>query len=191
MRRKRRVSKKQLLKQSVPINQYIRENELRVLTEDNQVLGILSSAQALAKAQEMGHDLVLIAPKAVPPVAKIIDFNKYLYQLAKRSKGEKKGKTETKELKLGLFMAEHDLLRQQKKASDFLKEGNQVRISLWLKGRELGKKDQAKAFLYLFLNGIKSSKIVSEPVMHGKVLRAVISVDKGNNNAETKSSKVN
>lgn len=191
MRRKRSISKKQLLKQSVPINEEIREPQLRVLTDENEVLGILELNQALIKARELGHDLVLIAPKAVPPVAKIIDFNKYLYQLAKRSKGEKKGKTETKELKLGLFMASHDLLRLQSKASEFLKEGNQVRISLWLKGRELGKKDQAKAFLYLFLKGIKSSKIVTEPVMHGKVLRAVISNDKEAKNAETKSEKVN
>lgn len=189
MRRKRSISKKQLLKRSVPINDYIREPQLRVLTDDNQVLGVLTNTEALVKARELGKDLVLIAPKAVPPVAKIIDFNKYLYQVAKRGKGEKKGKTETKELKIGLFMAPHDLQRLQNKAAEFLKEGNQVRISLWLKGRELGKKDQAKAFLSLFLNGIKSSKIVSEPLMHGKVLRAVISIDKGNN-AETKSQKI-
>ena len=190
MRRKRSISKKQLLRRSVPINDYIREQSLRVLTEENEVLGILSRTQALDKARELGHDLVLIAPKAVPPVAKIIDFNKYLYQLAKRSKGEKKGKTETKELKISLFMAEHDLERVKNRSAEFLKNGNQVRISLWLKGRELGKKEQAKAFLYLFLSGIKSSKIVTEPVMHGKVLRAVISIDKGQH-AETKSQEIN
>jgi len=191
LRRKSRISKKQLLKRSVFINESIREEKLRVLNEDNQVLGIFDRNQALLKAKELGHDLVLIAPKAKPPVAKIIDFNKYLYQLAKRSKGEKKGKTETKELKLGLFMAQHDLLRLQNKAAEFLKGGDQVRVSLWLKGRELGKKDQAKAFLYFFLNGIKSSKIVTEPVMHGKVLRAVISIDKKRGNAETKNKEIN
>ena len=190
MRRKRSISKKQLLKRSIPINLYIREETLRVLDEENNLLGVFSREKALEKAKEVGMDLVLIAQKAVPPVAKIIEFNKYLYQVSKRSKGDHKGKTETKELKIGLFMASHDLLRLKNKAADFLKDGNQVRISLWLKGRELGKKDQAKIFLYSFLNGIKSSKIVSEPSMHGKVLRAVISVDKSKN-AETKSTKVN
>ena len=169
---------------------YIREETLRVLDEENNLLGVFSREKALEKAKEADMDLVLIAQKAVPPVAKIIEFNKYLYQVSKRSKGDHKGKTETKELKIGLFMASHDLLRLKNKASDFLKDGNQVRISLWLKGRELGKKDQAKVFLYSFLNGIKSSKIVSEPSMHGKVLRAVISIDKSKN-AETKSTKVN
>lgn len=173
------------------INQEIREPKLRVLTDNNEVLGVLSLSEALTKARDQGQDLVLIAPKAVPPVAKIINFNKYLYQLAKRGKGEKKGKTETKELKLGLFMAEHDLLRLQRKAGEFLKDGNQVRISLWLKGRELGKRDQARAFLYLFLNGIKSSKIVTEPSMHGKVLRAVISIDREAKNVKTENQKVN
>jgi translation initiation factor IF-3 len=189
LRRKRRISKKQSLRFSVPINQYIKDQNLRVLDEENNVLGVIPKNEALLKAKEANKDLVLIAPKATPAVAKIIDFNKYLYQLAKKSKGEKKGKTETKELKIGLFMAEHDLERQKERAAKFLKSGHQVRLSLWLKGRELGKKDQARAFLFHFLSGIKSSKIVTQPSMHGKVLRAVISIDK-TVNAKTKSQEV-
>lgn len=152
-----------------------------MLDEENQLLGVMMRDAALERAKAENKDLVLIAPKAVPPVAKVINFNKYLYLVAKKSKGEKKGKTETKELKVGLFMAPHDLERLKSKASDFLQKGDQVRISLWLKGRELGKKDQAKAFLVSFIQGIKNSKIVSEIAMHGKVLRTVISIDKSKN----------
>lgn len=151
------------------------------MDEENQVVGVLSRDEALAHAHSANKDLVLVAPKAQPPVAKIIEFNKYLYQLAKKTKGEKHGKTETKELKIGLFMAAHDLARLKKRASEFLQNGHQVRISLWLKGRALSKKEQARAYLFSFLQDIKSCKIVSEPLMHGKVLRAVISVDRNKN----------
>jgi translation initiation factor IF-3 len=183
--RKRSISKKQLLKRSIPINLYIKDESLRVLDDENELLGVMGRNEALEIAKREEKDLVLIAPKAVPPVAKVIEFNKYLYLVAKKSKGEKKGKTDTKELKIGLFMAQNDLDRLKGRAAEFLNKGNQVRISLWLKGRELGKKDQAKAFLISFIQGIKSSKIVSEIAMHGKVLRTVISVDKSRN-AETK-----
>lgn|GEM_PF-458821 len=185
MIRKRSISKKQLLKRSIPINLYIKDESLRVLDDENELLGVMDRNAALEIAKQQGKDLVLIAPKAIPPVAKVIEFNKYLYLVAKKSKGEKKGKTETKELKIGLYMAENDLARLKKRTSQFLEKGNQVRISLWLKGRELGKKDQAKAFLISFIQGIKSSKIVSEIAMHGKVLRTIISVDKSKN-AEVK-----
>lgn len=156
-------------------------DEFRVLDEEGNMLGVLNKEQALAKAKEMESDLVLVALNAKPPVLKIIDFNKYLYQLAKKSKNEKKGKTETKELKIGLFMADHDVERLKNKAAQFLKVGNQVRLSLWLKGRELGKKDQAKAFLINFVNNIENSKMAGEPSMHGKVMRIIISYEKKKN----------
>ena len=156
-------------------------SEFRVLDDEGNMLGVLTKEQALAKAKESQLDLVLLAASAKPPVLKIIDFNKHLYQLAKKSKNEKKGKTDTKELKIGLFMAEHDVERIKTKASQFLKAGNQVRLSLWLKGRELGKKDQAKAFLINFVNTIENSKMSAEPLMHGKVLRVIISYDKKKN----------
>ena len=133
----------------------------------------------MQKAREANLDLVEIAPKAEPPVAKIINFNKYLYQLAKREKGgESKGKTETKELKIGLFMAENDMQRFAKRAGEFLKAGNQVRISLWLKGREIIKKDLAMEVIKRFTERVEKAKITSAPMLQGKVLRAVITLDK-------------
>lgn len=151
---------------------------MRVLDDEGNMLGVLSRSEALAKAREYGVDLVLIAPAAKPPVAKVIDFNKYLYQLAKKEKGAHTGKTEIKEIKIGLFIAENDMLRLAKRAGEFMKEGHQVRISLWLKGRELGKKDQARVMLLSFVNRVERAKIVSEPTLQGKVLRTVISLDK-------------
>lgn len=152
---------------------------MRVLDEEGNMLGVFSRQEALNKAREMGTDLVEIAPSAMPPVAKIIDFNKYLYQLAKRDKGEKKGKAEIKEVKISLFAAENDLARLARRAGEFLKEGHQVRVSLRLKGREMGKQEQARAVLMLFTGRVEKAKLVSTPSLIGRDLRAVISLDKG------------
>lgn len=150
-----------------------------MLDDENNFIGVMSRNEALQKARDVGLDLVEIAPRAVPPVAKVINFNKYLYQLAKRDKsGDKKGKTETKELKIGLFMAENDLLRFASRAGEFLKEGNQVRISLWLKGREIIKKDLAMEVIKHFTEKVEKAKITSGPLLQGKVMRAVITLDK-------------
>lgn len=181
MKRRRRDSKKQLVKRGIAINTYILPIELRVLDDENGLLGVMHRDEALKIARERGVDLVEIAPKAAPPVAKVISFNKYLYQLAKKSKNEKKGKTETKEIKIGLFVADHDMERLAKRTTEFIKEGHQVRVSLWLKGRELGKKEQAKAVLMGFAAKVKNGKVSAEPVLHGKVLRIVISFEKKQN----------
>jgi translation initiation factor IF-3 len=180
-RRRYSKSKKQILKWNISVNERIRTPELRVLDEEGEFVGLLTRNEALAKAKEYGLDLVEVAPKAKPPVAKIIDFNKHLYQLAKKSKNDKKGKTETKEVKVGLFMAEHDVDRMAQRAQKFILEGNQVRISLWLKGRELGKKEDARKFINNFVGKIKDVKVSSEPLMHGKVMRVVISYEKQKN----------
>lgn len=171
-------SKKFLLKKSILKNSWIRAPKLRVLDEEGNFLGELSREEALNKARMAGLDLVEIAPMANPPVAKIIDFNKYLYQVSKKERRDKKTKTELKEIKIGMFMGENDEQRFAKRASDFLEQGNQVRISLWLQGRELGKKDLARKYMGEFIAKIPNGKIVSGPSMQGKVMRTVISFEK-------------
>ncbi len=175
---KGKQSKKFLLRKSIRRNSWIRAAKLRVLDEEGNFLGELTREEALNKARLAGLDLVEIAPMANPPVAKIIDFNKYLYQVSKKERQDKKTKTELKEIKIGMFMGENDVQRFVKKASDFLQEGNQVRISLWLQGRELGKKDFARKYMEDFIAKITNGKIVSGPSMQGKVMRAVISFEK-------------
>lgn len=162
---------------------------MRVLGADNVQIGVLTRDKALILAKEQGIDLVEVAPKAVPPVAKLIEFNKYLYQLAKKEKSELKGRTEVKEVKIGLFMAENDLGRMVDRVQDFLKKNHQVKISLWLKGRQLDKKQDAKAFMQVFIQRAGFAKIVSEPVMQGKVMRAVITFDKDKKNEKAQSKK--
>ncbi len=174
----RRPSKKLLLKRSISINDYIRVSPLRVLSDEGEQIGILTKEEALLKARTEGLDLVLVTDKANPPIARIINFNRYLYLLAKKDKGEKKGKTDIKELKIGLFMGESDKNRIVARAAEFIKEGHQVKLSMWLKGRELGKVYEAKASFMNFLSKIDRAKVMAEPNLQGKVLRAVISFDK-------------
>lgn len=120
----------------IRINQQIRARELRVIDEEGNNLGVLTLADALAKAQEQETDLIEVSPLAVPPVAKIMDFGKYQYLEQKKQKLAK-GATggETKNLQVKIGTGEHDLELKAKKASQFLKEGHRVKIDLFLPGR--------------------------------------------------------
>ena len=126
---------KRYLKPRIRINNRIQAPELRVIDEEEGNLGLLSLEQARAKAQEKGLDLIEISPNANPPVAKIMDFGKFQYQEKKKKKNAKGHITETKTLQVKIGTGEHDLALKAKKASEFLKEGNRVKIDLFLAGR--------------------------------------------------------
>lgn len=119
------------------INHQIRAKELRVITDTGESLGTLSLSEALAKAEEMGMDLIEISPNAVPPVAKIMDYGKFQYQQNKKQKEAKARShvTETKTLQVKIGTSEHDLALKAKNASKWLKEGHRVKIDLFLAGR--------------------------------------------------------
>jgi translation initiation factor IF-3 len=125
------------LKEKLRINFEIQAKELRVITEDGQNLGILSREDALNKAKEYGLDLIEISPNATPPIAKIIDYGKFEYDENKKLKQSKaKSKSvEVKSLQVKVGTGDHDLELKAKKTSEWLKEGNQVRINLFLQGR--------------------------------------------------------
>lgn len=149
---------------------------LRVIDNQGKQLGVLSKQEALLKAQERDEDLVLIAQHADPPVAKIIDFKKFLYQEEKKSKEARKGikKSIVKDLKLSLFIGPADLERVVKKGIEFLKAGSQVRLNLTLKGREMGKKQMAFHLITKYITQLGDVNISKEPRMEGRVIRAVV-----------------
>ena len=125
------------------INQFIRAASLRVIGEDGKQIGILPTNQAQNLAREKALDLVEIAPTANPPVARIIDFKKFLYLEEKREREAKK-KTrggELKGIRVTPFIAKADLEVRIRKAEEFLKEGNKVRIAVRFMGRQLGKRE--------------------------------------------------
>jgi translation initiation factor IF-3 len=100
-------------------------------------LGVLTLGDALAKAREQELDLIEIAPTAQPPVAKIMDYGKYLYQEEKKSReaGKKSHEVETKSIQIGIGTSQHDLGMKVKKIEEFFKEGNRVKINMVLRGR--------------------------------------------------------
>ena len=128
------TSKKTL--QQPRINQQIRAREVRVIGPKGENLGILTLEEALRKTEELGLDLIEISPNAVPPITKIADFGKYLYEENKKSKQSKKShSTEVKTVQVKLGTGNHDLELKAKKTSEWLAEGNRVKVNLFLPGR--------------------------------------------------------
>jgi translation initiation factor IF-3 len=122
------------------INEEIHDKELRVIMNDGEALGIMSAQEALKIAEEKNLDLVKIAPHAVPPVCKIMDYGKYRFEQAKREKEAKKNQhvVEVKEIRLGLSIDVHDFETKGRHAIRFLQDGNKVKVSIRFRGRELG-----------------------------------------------------
>ncbi|MEK7176341.1 MAG: translation initiation factor IF-3 [Patescibacteria group bacterium] len=120
------------------INHQIRAAELRVIGANGENLGVLTLSQALGAAEQAGYDLIEISPLAVPPVAKIADLGKFQYTENKKKKSAKakSHKIEIKTVQITIGTGEHDLALKAKRASEWLTEGQRIKIDLFLKGRE-------------------------------------------------------
>lgn len=138
------------------INNQIRSQELRVIDERGENLGTLSLQDALAQAQERGLDLIEIAPEAKPPVAKIVNFDKFRYQQEKEAKRQQqKSSSELKQIRLSARSADNDLRTKAKKLIEFLNRGDKVEILLRLRGREKYNREWAMERMEHFLSLIK------------------------------------
>ncbi|NMC59147.1 MAG: translation initiation factor IF-3 [Candidatus Methanofastidiosa archaeon] len=126
-------------KDDVIMNEMITAKEVRCTSDEGTNYGIISTAEALKVADELGLDLVLIAPDGKPPVAKIMDYGKFRYQQEKKKKEAKKNQKVivVKEIKLSVKIAENDVNYKVKHAREFLEEGNHVKFRVFLKGREM------------------------------------------------------
>ena len=163
------------------VNHQIKAVQVRLIGTDDKQIGVLPLQEAIRQAQQASLDLVEIAPKASPPVVKIIDYKKFQYLEAKKQAKQKKTakKGEIKEIRLKPFMAEGDFQVRVKKIKKFLKQGHQIRISIQFKGRELAHKN----FGYdLFTKLTKELgdlvKVDQEPKFVGRRIQATISSGK-------------
>jgi translation initiation factor IF-3 len=159
------------------INREIRADKLRVITEDGEQLGILTLREALMKAEDMGLDLVEIAPTAKPPVAKIIDYGKLRYMQAKKEKDSKKAQVQikVKEIKLKPNIDTHDFQTKLKHARDFLAKGNKVRISIMFRGREMLHIDLGEKVVRQFCEDLADiATVEAPPKMMGRTITTVI-----------------
>lgn len=131
------------------INEEILDEEVRLIGEDGAQLGIMSSAEALKVAEEAGLDLVKIAPNAVPPVCRVMDYGKFRFEQTKKEKEAKKNQKviEVKEIRMSPSIGENDFNTKLKNGIKFLKEGNRVKVSVRFRGREMAHTDIGKELL--------------------------------------------
>ncbi len=162
------------------LNYQIVSPQVRLLDEAGKQIGVVTKLEALQKAKELGIDVVEIAPNAKPPVAKLIDFKKFKYQEAKKERENRKSQKRVgvKEVRLRPFIGQHDFDTRLAKGVEFLKEGNQVKLSVFFKGREITRKEFGYDVVKRFIAALGAVKTVREPHMEGRVLVAMVANDK-------------
>ena len=152
------------------INERIRDKEIRVIGEEGQQLGVMSPKEAMKLAKEANVDLVKVAPSAVPPVCKLIDYGKYRYELARKEKeAKKKQKTiEVKEVRLSPNIDVNDLNTKCNSARKFLEKGNKVKVTLRFRGREMAHIEASKHILTDFAEKLEDIAVVEKaPKLEG------------------------
>jgi len=147
------------------INEQIRDKEVRLIDENGGQLGVFSAREAQKLADEKKLDLVKIAPTAKPPVCRIMDYGKYKFDQTKKEKeARKKQKTvDIKELRLSPSIDTHDVQVKVKKAIEFLKNGDKVKVSIRFRGREIGHSKTATVILDNFAADVAEYGVVDKP----------------------------
>ncbi|HBT25382.1 MAG TPA: translation initiation factor IF-3 [Pseudothermotoga sp.] len=137
-------------------NEQIRFSKVRVIDSDGKQLGIMSSREALEIARRKGLDLVLVSPNGDPPVVKIMDFGKYMYQISKRQKEarKKQKQQEIKQMKFRLKIDEHDYQTKLKHIRRFLGNGDKVKVTIMFRGREITFTEKGKQILERIANDV-------------------------------------
>ncbi|MGM9645814.1 MAG: translation initiation factor IF-3 [Eubacteriales bacterium] len=159
------------------INEEIRFKEVRVVADNSEQLGVMSSDEALEKAYSMGLDLVLIAPTATPPVCRIMDYGKFRYDRDKKEKEAKKKQqvVNIKEVQLSCRIDTHDFDTKANNAIRFLKGGDKVRVVLSFKGREMAHTQTGADIIARFVDKCSEfGSIDKPPVLEGRRMSAVI-----------------
>ncbi len=161
----------------IRINHRIRVPEVRVVLDDGTMLGVMSTQEALRKAEERNLDLVEINPKSNPPVCKILDFGKYKYEEKKRASEAKKKQTvvELKEVKLRPKTDDHDLETKLRAARRFLTSGNKVKFTVRFRGREITHPERARMQLDWIMEKISDlANLEQRPTMEGRTMSLII-----------------
>ena len=155
------------------LNEEIRDKEIRLIGADGAQLGIMSSAQANAMAEEQGFDLVKISPNAVPPVCKIMDYSKFCFDQKKREKEAKKNQrvVEIKEIRMSPSIDTNDLNTKIKAAQKFLQDGNRVKVSVRFRGREMAHTNLGEKLLMDFADACAEiASMEKNPKLEGRFM---------------------
>ncbi len=161
----------------IRVNHRIRAREVRVINgATNEQLGILKLQDALRRAEEMGLDLVEVAPNAEPPVCRIVNFGKYRYELAKQEKDKKPHASKLKEVKFRVNIDQHDYMTKIKHAEEFLDKGNKVKVQLQFRGREMAHQELGMAVVQRVKVDLDTMAHVDmEPRLVGRTINMVMS----------------
>ena len=163
------------------VNESIRINEMLVITDTGEKLGVLPRKKALQEAYDRGLDLVLVSPDGNPAVAKMMDYSRFRFEQQKKLK-EMKKKQKTivvQEIQLSPTIEKHDFETKANKARTILEKGNKIKITLRLKGRMIGRQDLAKEVIQKFVESlVDCSTLESDIKLDGKLLFATIAPKK-------------
>jgi len=161
----------------IRVNHRIRVPEVRVIDANGEMLGVLSTHEALRRAQEQGLDLVEVNPKAEPPVCKILDFGKYKYEEKKKAGEAKRKQTvvEVKEIKLRPKTDDHDIAFKTKAARRFLEAGHKVKFTVRFRGREITHPEKAQEQLTLLINGVEDlANVETRAMMEARAMTVLV-----------------
>ena len=168
------------IKSQYRVNEQIREREVRIVGDDIESC-VMSIRDALHLAEQKGVDLVEISPNAVPPVCRLIDYSKFIYQQKKRQKEmkAKQAKVEIKEIRFGPQTDDHDYNFKLKHAQGFLSDGDKVKAYVFFRGRSILFKEQGEVLLLRFAQDLEEyGKVESMPVLEGKRMTMFIAPKK-------------
>ena len=168
------------LKNQYRVNEQIRAAEVRIVGDDIESV-VMPTHKALALAEEKELDLVEISPTANPPVCRLIEYSKFLYQMKKRQKEQKakQVKIDVKEIRFGPQTDEHDYNFKLKHAMGFLQEGSKVKAYVFFKGRSILFKEQGEVLLLRFANDLEDyGKVEQMPLLEGKRMIIMLSPKK-------------
>lgn len=161
----------------LPINDGIRARELRVIGDQGEQIGVKSLQDALTIAESFELDLVLVSPNAKPPVARIMDYGKYRYELQKKEKEQRKNQktVSLKEIRLSPGIEDHDYQTKLRQAIKFLEKGDKVKVSIRFRGRAITHKDLGRDVIMDFLDDANAvSTVETKPKMDGRSMFAIL-----------------
>ncbi len=163
------------------MNGEIRDREIRVISQDGEMLGVMTPREALLLAEEADLDLVKISPNAVPPVCKIMDWGKFKFEQAKKEKENRRNQKviELKEVQLSMTIDVGDLNVKAKQATRFLEAGNKVKVTIRLRGRQMAHANLARDVINNFYESLKDICVVEKPInMEGRNLIQILAPKK-------------
>ncbi len=162
------------------VNELIRDKELRIVDVDGSQLGVMTSRDALRLAEDKGLDLVKIAPQAVPPVCKIMDYSKYRFEMQKKEKEARKNQkvVDIKEVRLSLNIDTNDFNTKVAQAQKFLSKGDKVKVSIRFRGREMAHTELGLDVQKRFAAALPDAVVEKQPKLEGRSMQMFLAPQK-------------